>query len=217
MGRFRLSGIPPAPRGVPQIQVAFDIDANGILQVSATDRTTGRKQSVTIQGGSNLNEDELQALLAEAEARADEDRRTRAAIERRNRALTLVSQAERRLRDAALELGPYGAERQQRAVEMAMRDLQDLLEQDDLQELELGVSALQEALFGLNKRLSAERRSESSPLQGIRNTLGSLKDELFADDDWDEDPWSSPSGRPSQGRYSSSRQGMDPWDDDFYR
>ena len=144
LGRFRLSGIPPAPRGVPQIQVAFDIDANGLLQVSATDRTTGRKQSVTIQGGSNLNEDELQALLAEAEARADEDRRTRASIERRNRALTLVSQAERRLRDAALELGPYGAERQQRAVEMAMRDLQDLLDQDDLQELELGVSALQE-------------------------------------------------------------------------
>ena len=217
LGRFRLSGIPPAPRGVPQIQVAFDIDANGLLQVSATDRTTGRKQSVTIQGGSNLNEDELQALLAEAEARADEDRRTRASIERRNRALTLVSQAERRLRDAALELGPYGAERQQRAVEMAMRDLQDLLDQDDLQELELGVSALQEALFGLNRRLSAERRSEASPLQGIRNTLGSLKDELFADDDWDDDPWASPAGRQSPGRYSGSRQGMDPWDDDLYR
>ena len=217
LGRFRLSGIPPAPRGVPQIQVAFDIDANGILQVSATDRTTGRKQSVTIQGGSNLNEDELQALLAEAEARADEDRRARAAIERRNRALTLVSQAERRLRDAALELGPYGAERQQRAVEMAMRDLQDLLEQDDLQELELGVSALQEALFGLNRRLSAERRAESTPLQGIRNTLGSLKDELFADDDWDDDPWASPSGRPASGRYGSTRQGIDPWDDDYYR
>ena len=217
LGRFRLSGIPPAPRGVPQIQVAFDIDANGLLQVSATDRTTGRKQSVTIQGGSNLNEDELQALLAEAEARADEDRRTRASIERRNRALTLVSQAERRLRDAALELGPYGAERQQRAVEMAMRDLQDLLDQDDLQELELGVSALQEALFGLNRRLSAERRSEASPLQGIRNTLGSLKDELFADDEWDDDPWASPAGRQSPGRYSGSRQGMDPWDDDLYR
>ena len=155
--------------------------------------------------------------MAEAEARADEDRRTRAAIERRNRALTLVAQAERRLRDAALELGPYGAERQQRAVEMAMRDLQDLLEQDDLQELELGVSALQEAMFGLNRRLSAERRSESSPLQGIRNTLGSLKDELFADDDWDDDPWAAPSGRASSDRYSRPRQGMDPWDDDFYR
>ena len=215
LGRFRLSGIPPAPRGVPQIQVAFDIDANGILQVSATDRTTGRKQSVTIQGGSNLNEDELQALLAEAEARSDEDRRRRTAIERRNSALTLVSQAERRLRDAALELGPYGAERQQRAVEMAMRDVQDLLEQDDPQQLEMGVSGLQEALFGLNRRLSAERSSDAGPLQGIRSTLGTLKDELFADDDWEDDPWST--GSRSDERMRSGRRGIDPWDDDFYR
>ena len=215
LGRFRLSGIPPAPRGVPQIQVAFDIDANGILQVSATDRTTGRKQSVTIQGGSNLNEDELQALLAEAEARSDEDRRRRTAIERCNSALTLVSQAERRLRDAALELGPYGAERQQRAVEMAMRDVQDLLEQDDPQQLEMGVSGLQEALFGLNRRLSAERSSDAGPLQGIRSTLGTLKDELFADDDWEDDPWST--GSRSDERMRSGRRGIDPWDDDFYR
>ena len=63
LGRFRLSGIPPAPRGVPQVQVAFDIDANGLLQVSATDRTTGRKQSVSIQGGSNLNEEDVTCLL----------------------------------------------------------------------------------------------------------------------------------------------------------
>ncbi|MAR52061.1 MAG: molecular chaperone DnaK [Propionibacteriaceae bacterium] len=216
LGRFRLSGIPPAPRGVPQIQVAFDIDANGILQVSATDRTTGRKQSVTIQGGSNLNEDELQALLAEAEARSDEDRRRRATIERRNSALTLVAQAERRLRDAALELGPYGAERQQRAVEMSMRDVQDLLEQDDPQQLELCVSGLQEALFGLNRRLSSERSSDAGPLQGIRSTLGTLKDELFSDDDWDDDPWSTGVSR-SDERMRSGRRGIDPWDDDFYR
>ena len=218
LGRFRLSGIPPAPRGVPQIQVAFDIDANGILQVNATDRTTGRKQSVTIQGGSTLNEDEIQALLAEAEARADEDRRRRATIERRNSAMTLVAQAERRLRDAALEFGPYGAERQQRAVEMAMRDVQDLLEQEDLQELELAVSGLQEALFGLNRRLTAERRTESGPLQGLKSTLGTLKDELFADDDWDDDPWSTPQDRYGyDSRQRSGRRGLDPWDDDNFR
>ena len=216
LGRFRLSGIPPAPRGVPQIQVAFDIDANGILQVSATDRTTGRKQSVTIQGGSTLSEDEIQGLLAEAEARADEDRRKRASIERRNSAMTLVAQAERRLRDAALELGPYGAERQQRAVEMCVRDVQDLLAQDDLQELELAVSGLQEALFGLNRRLTAERQVEAGPLQGLKSTLGTLKDELFAEDDWDDDPWASPQSRYDQP-VSSRRRGMDPWDDDNFR
>ena len=216
LGRFRLSGIPPAPRGVPQVQVAFDIDANGLLQVSATDRTTGRKQSVSIQGGSNLNEDEVQALLAEAEARADEDRRIRKQIERRNRSQTLVAQAERRLRDAALEFGPYGAERQQRAVEMAMRDVQDCLAQDNLQDLDLATSGLEEALFGLNRRLSAERQGDSNPLQGIRNTLGSLKDELFSDDDWEDDPWANP-GRPPARSRGMSRRDLDPWDDDFRR
>ncbi len=216
LGRFRLSGIPPAPRGVPQIQVAFDIDANGILQVSATDRTTGRKQSVTIQGGSTLSEDEIQGLLAEAEARANEDRRKRSTIERRNSAMTLVAQAERRLRDAALELGPYGAERQQRAVEMSVRDVQDLLQQDDLQELEMAVSGLQEALFGLNRRLTAERQNDNGPLQGLKSTLGTLKDELFAEDDWDDDPWASPQSR-YDGPMRGGRRGIDPWDDDNFR
>ncbi len=201
LGRFRLSGIPPAPRGVPQVQVSFDIDANGLLQVSATDRTTGRQQSVSIQGGSNLSEDEIKTLIEEAEQKASEDRRRKAEIDRRNRAQTLVAQAERRLRDAALELGPYGAERQQRAVEIAVRDVQDQLSSGDLGDLDLAVSQLQEALYGLNRRLASERKQESSPLQGLKNTLGSLKDELFADDDWDDwdsrsrgrDPWAEPS------------------------
>jgi molecular chaperone DnaK len=205
LGRFRLSGIPPAPRGVPQVQVSFDIDANGLLQVSATDRTTGRQQSVSIQGGSNLGEEEINKLIEEAEQKASEDRRKRAEIDRRNRAQTLVAQAERRLRDAALELGPYGAERQQRAVEIAMREVQDLIAggpgRGDLADLDLAVSQLQEALYGLNRRLASERKVESNPLQGLKNTLGSLKDELFADDDWDDwdrggrarDPWSEPS------------------------
>lgn len=216
LGRFRLSGIPPAPRGVPQVQVSFDIDANGLLQVSATDRTTGRQQSVTIQGGSNLSEEEIQKLLEEAERKAAEDRRKRADIDRRNRALTLVAQAERRLRDAALELGPYGAERQQRAVELAVRDVQDLLGSGEPAELELAVSQLQEALFGLNRRLMNERRSEAGPLQGIKSTLGSLRDELFAEDDWDDwdrgtrrdDPWAPPP-RSGYGRESVAYSGRD--------
>jgi molecular chaperone DnaK len=186
------------------VQVSFDIDANGLLQVSATDRTTGRQQSVTIQGGSNLSEEEIEKLLAEAEQKAAEDRRKRSEIDRRNRAQTLVAQAERRLRDAALELGPYGAERQQRGVELALRDVQDLLAGGDTAELELAVSQLQEALFGLNRRLMSERRAEGGPLQGIRNTLGSLKDELFAEDDWDE--WDSP----RRGDWESPRR-SDPW------
>ena len=127
LGKFRLSGIPPAPRGVPQVQVAFDIDANGLLEVSATDRTTGRKQSVSVTGGSNLNQNEVNKLIEESKIKASEDRKKRASIDQKNNALTLVAQAERRLRDASLELGPYGAERQQRSVEVAMRDVEDLL------------------------------------------------------------------------------------------
>ena len=110
------------------------------------------------------------------------------------------SDLERRLRDAALELGPYGAERQQRAVEIAMRDVQEQLSSDDLGDLDLSVSQLQEALYGLNRRLAKERTQDSNPLQGLKNTLGSLKDELFADDDWDDwdrgrsrDPWADSS------------------------
>ncbi len=216
LGRFRLSGIPPAPRGVPQVQVAFDIDANGLLEVSATDRTTGRKQSVSIQGGSNLNEDELKEILAEAESKAVEDRRKRVSIDSRNNALTIIAQAERRLRDASLELGPYGAERQQRAVEMSLRQVQENLQQSDLQELELSVSELQEALYGLNRKLSAERKIDSNPLQGIRNTFGSLKDELFSDDYWDDDPWDG-SNRGINERPRYGRRNLDPWDDDIYR
>ncbi len=216
LGRFRLSGIPPAPRGVPQVQVAFDIDANGLLEVSATDRTTGRKQSVSIQGGSNLNENEIQTMIKEAQSNALQDKRKRASIDRKNGALTLVAQAERRLRDAALELGPYGAERQQRAVEISMREVQDLLESEDFQELELSVAALQEALFGLNRRLSSERRSDSNPLQGIKNTFGSLKDELFSDEYWDDDPWDN-SNQPINRTRSNRRQDYDPWENDIYR
>jgi molecular chaperone DnaK len=216
LGRFRLSGIPPAPRGVPQIQISFDIDANGLLQVSASDRTTGRQQSVSIQGGTNLSEDEIQRLIVEAEQKAAEDRRRRADIDRRNSAQTLVAQAERRLRDAALELGPYGAERQQRSVELALRDVQDLIAAEaagrvDPAELDIAASQLQEALYGLNRRLLSERKADQGPLQGLKNTLGSLKDELFSDDEWDDwerpgsDPWASSPRRREPERWEAER------------
>ena len=218
LGKFRLSGIPPAPRGVPQVQVAFDIDANGLLEVSATDRTTGRKQSVSVTGGSNLNQNEVNKLIEESKVKASEDRKKRASIDQKNNALTLVAQAERRLRDASLELGPYGAERQQRSVEVAMRDVEDLLQDNDLQELEYAVGSLQEALFGLNRRLSAERKTDSNPIQGIKNTFGSLKDELFSDDYWDDDPWDYSQGRQNRnGDNNYGRRDVDPWDNDYYR
>ena len=216
LGKFRLSGIPPAPRGIPQVQVAFDIDANGLLEVSATDRTTGRKQSVSISGGSNLNEQEIKRIIQEAKSKASDDKKKRSVIDRKNNALTLVAQAERRLRDASLEFGPYQAERQQRAVEIAIQDVEEFLDDDDPQELELSVSALQEALFGLNRRFAAERKIDNNPLKGIKNTFGSIKDELFSDDYWDDDPWDNQMNRNYRNsRYGDSRDD-DPWDNDYF-
>ena len=217
LGKFRLSGIPPAPRGIPQVQVAFDIDANGLLEVSATDRTTGRKQTVSISRGSNLNEQEINSIIEEAKSKAIEDRKKRSVIDRKNNALTLVAQAERRLREASLEFGPYGAERQQRAVEIAIQDVEDFIDEQDQQELELAVSSLQEALFGLNRRFAAEKKVDNNPLQGIKNTFGSLRDELFSDEYWDEeDPWDNEIDRNYRNtRYGNSRE-EDPWDNDYY-
>ncbi len=216
LGKFRLSGIPPAPRGIPQVQVAFDIDANGLLEVSATDRTTGRNQSVSITGGSNLNENEIKKIIDEAKSKASEDKKKRSVIDRKNNALTLIAQAERRLRDASLEFGPYGAERQQRAVEIAIQDVEEFLEDEDPQELEISCSALQEALFGLNRKFAAEKKIDNNPLQGIKNTFGSIKDELFSDDYWDDDPWDNQIDRNyKNSRYGNSRDD-DPWDNDYF-
>ena len=156
--------------------------------------------------GMQIEGPEIQQAINDAKEKSDEDRRRRSSIDRRNGALTLIAQAERRLRDAALELGPYGAERQQRSVENSLRDLQDLLEIDEPQELEISVSALQEALVGLNRKFAAEKNTDNNPLQSIKNTFGSLKDELFSDDYWDDDPWDNQMNRNYRNsRYGNSR------------
>src|SRR5205085_6086225 len=101
LGRFHLDGIPPAPRGVPQIEVTFDIDANGILSVKAQDKGTGREQSVTITASSTLGKEEVERMVKEAEAHAAEDRGRREEVELRNQADQMVYQAEKVLKDNA--------------------------------------------------------------------------------------------------------------------
>jgi molecular chaperone DnaK len=127
LGTFRLDGIPPAPRGVPQIEVTFDIDANGILHVSAKDLGTGKDQKITIQGSSGLSKEEVDKMTKEAELNATEDKKRRDAVENRNQLDTAIYQLEKTLKDAGDKLP---AERKAK-VEQAIADAKKALESND--------------------------------------------------------------------------------------
>ncbi|MGB3532255.1 MAG: molecular chaperone DnaK [Microcoleaceae cyanobacterium] len=175
LGRFKLTGIPPAPRGVPQIQVALDIDANGILLVTALDKTTGREQSVTIQGASTLSPEEISRMIQEAEQFADQDRLQRERVEKRNRAQALTYQAERQLREIALDQGMQFAQRQRGRVETLIRALRDSLERDDERGIDQIGADLQDALYDLNKEVAAfaVEEDEDDLFGSIRRTFSS--------------------------------------------
>jgi molecular chaperone DnaK len=139
LGVFDLTGLPPAPRGVPQIEVAFDIDANGIMHVSAKDLATGREQKMTVTGGSALPKDDIDRMMREAEQYAEEDRKRREAVETRNQAEQLVFQTETFLRDN----GDRIPAQTKSEVEAAAAEVKTLLEQNaDTAALRTGVDRL---------------------------------------------------------------------------
>ncbi|MFM7351781.1 MAG: molecular chaperone DnaK, partial [Microcystis aeruginosa] len=127
LGRFKLTGIPPAPRGIPQVQVSLDIDANGILQVTARDKMTGREQSVTIQGASTLSEGEINRMIGDAARFAEADRTRREKVDKRNRARSLVDQAQRRLKDVTLDFGNEFTRSYRRQIESLSTEIIDAL------------------------------------------------------------------------------------------
>jgi len=176
LGRFMLSGIPPAPRGIPQVQVSFDIDANGILQVSALDRSTGREQSVTIQGASTLTEREIGQAIQQAEAFAADDRLRREKIDRRNRAEALATRAERELRSVALDFGLQFAQGQRRRIDILIQELRDSLSRGDERGIDLNSASLQDAMYELNREVSEFLGEED---EGIFDTIR----RTFAGDD----------------------------------
>ena len=141
LGKFHLVGIPPAPRGVPQIEVTFDIDANGIVNVSAKDLGTGKEQKITITSSSGLSKDEINKMVKEAEAHADEDRRKREEIEARNRADSLVYQTEKMLNENRSKLSDSDV----KAVEAAIADCKKALEGGDVSAINRAVDALTQA------------------------------------------------------------------------
>jgi molecular chaperone DnaK len=151
LGKFQLTGIPPAPRGMPQIEVTFDIDANGILSVSAKDLGTGKEQTIEIKAGSGLSDEEIQSMVSDAEAHADEDRRQRELAEARNIAENAAYQAEKQLE----ELGDQVDDSSKEQIQAAIADVRSVLESEDAEEIKAKTDALQEAFHKVSEQVYA--------------------------------------------------------------
>jgi molecular chaperone DnaK len=151
LGKFQLTGIPPAPRGIPQIEVGFDIDANGILNVSAKDLGTGKEQKIEIRSGSGLSDEEVQRMVSDAESHAEDDRRQRELVEARNTAENAAYQAERQLN----EMGDSVDSASKEQIEAAIKDVRDTLESDDVAALNARTQALQEAFHKVSEQMYA--------------------------------------------------------------
>jgi len=186
LARFQLTGIPPAPRGVPQIEVTFDIDANGILHVSARDRATGKEQTVRVEASSGLTEDEIQRMIREAELHAEEDRRKREEIEQRNRLDALVYEVEKNAKEWMERLDPGTRQRLEAALERG----RSALKQNDpaevrraMEELQQAYAAAGQALYQAQQAAGAGAGSaESAPGAGATaGSTGAESDVVEAD------------------------------------
>ncbi len=160
LGRFKLMGIPPAPRGIPQVQVSFDIDANGILQVTAMDRTTGREQSITIQGASTLSEEEVQQMVRSAQEFAETDRLRKEKIDKRNRSETLIVQAERQLREATLDFGMQFVSPYRSRIEPLIKQLRSALGGENERNIDITQADLQDAFSDLQREIYDRNQEE---------------------------------------------------------
>ncbi|MBD2289801.1 molecular chaperone DnaK [Microcystis wesenbergii FACHB-1317] len=180
LGRFKLTGIPPAPRGIPQVQVSLDIDANGILQVTARDKMTGREQSVTIQGASTLSEGEINRMIGDAARFAEADRTRREKVDKRNRARSLVDQAQRRLKDVTLDFGNEFTRSYRRQIESLSTEIIDALEKNDDRRLDRAQADLQDVIYELNREVRLQYDEEDEGFfSAIRKTFtGDKEDDL---------------------------------------
>ncbi len=169
LGKFDLSDIPPAPRGMPQIEVSFDIDANGILNVSAKDKATGREQKIVIKASSGLNEDEIKRMVRDAEAHAEEDKRFRELVDTRNKADGMIHAVERSLKD----LGEKVDAAERAKVESAISDLRTALKGDDRNVIEKKTEALAQASAGIAQRAYAAGQAGPEAAAGGAEAAGS--------------------------------------------
>ncbi|HHH81713.1 MAG TPA: molecular chaperone DnaK, partial [Chloroflexi bacterium] len=164
LGRFRLEGIPPAPRGIPQIEVTFDIDANGILNVTARDKATGKEQSVTITASTNLSESDVERMVKEAKKHEAEDRRRRELADARNTADTLAYQAEKSLR----ELGDKVPAQDREQIQNKIDALKKAMEGEDIQEIKRLTEEVQQASYALSQQLYTQSATPEKEAEGER-------------------------------------------------
>ena len=157
LGRFDLADIPPAPRGMPQIEVTFDIDANGILNVGAKDKATGKEQSIIIKASSGLSEDEIDAMVKDAEANAAEDKKFEDLVQARNTADGLAHATKKTLEEA----GDKATEEEKAAIEKAIKEVEEAVKGDDKDKIDEAVKALSEASGGLAQKMYAEQAAEA--------------------------------------------------------
>lgn len=178
LGTFRLDGIPPAPRGVPQIEVTFDIDANGILSVTAKDKGSGKEQSISITGASTLSDSEVEKMVKDAEANASADKEKRERIDVKNQAETLVYQAEKQLG----ELGDKVDADAKAKVEDKRVKLKEAVEKDDFEAMKAQLEELQQELYALGASVYQQAGAEGAAPGADAGAAGSASGGDAGDD-----------------------------------
>ena len=157
LGQFNLEGISPAPRGIPQIDVAFDIDANGIVSVSATDKATGKEQKITIEASGGLSDDEIENMIKEAEANAEADKKVRELVDAKNQAEAIIHSAEKGIADA----GDKITNDEKDPVEAAIKDLKEVLESEDLAAIQEKTASLSQAAMKIGEKLYQQEQESA--------------------------------------------------------
>ena len=182
LGRFDLTDIPPAPRGMPQVEVTFDIDANGILNVSAKDKATGKEQKIVIKASSGLSDDEIDRMVQDAEVHQEEDRKFRETVEARNQADALVHASEKSLAD----LGEKVRDEERKSIETAIESLKEALKAEDKDEIEARSKALAEASAGLAQRIYEEQAQQAGSEEAAAGAQGPAGGDDVVDAEFEE-------------------------------
>ena len=181
LGQFNLEGISPAPRGIPQIDVAFDIDANGIVSVSATDKATGKEQKITIEASGGLSDEEIENMIKEAETNAEEDKKIRELVDAKNQAEAIIHSAEKGIVDA----GDKVTDEERGPVEEAIKELKEVIDGEDLSVLQEKTATLSQAAMKIGEKLYQEEQAASEASNGTEENK-SPEDADIVDADYEE-------------------------------